>query len=463
MDVSLRRASRPGQLACIVLGLLAGLAALPAAAAEKKSVAEQLLEIMRAKEIIDDAQYEELLEQARAEQAERAAPAVSAAPPAREPEWDVGWRNGFYVNKRDKSIELKFGGLIQNDGAVINESEGLEQEIGGVGTGTEFRRARIFFEGGLYEHLIFKAEYDFAEGTVGLKDVWMGFQAIPWIGRIRAGHMKEPFSLETLTSDRFTTFMERALPEAFAPDRNTGLLVERNFLGERIYFGAGAFANTNDTGFEFENGSNYNTTARLTGLPIFADGGAQVLHVGLSYGHQFRGDGALQYRQRPESHLAPRIVDTGSLNGVSGADLVGGELAGVFGPLNFQAEIMSSFLDRNPGLTNPSFWGAYGQASYFLTGETRNYNAETAVFSRTAPKHPFSISNGTWGAWELAVRFSHIDLTNGNVRGGIANDITGGLNWYPYANMRILLNYIHSQRAGVGDANIVQSRVQVDF
>jgi phosphate-selective porin OprO/OprP len=275
--------------------------------------------------------------------------------------------------------------------------------------------------------------------------------------------MKEPFSLETLTSDRFTTFMERALPEAFAPDRNTGLLVERNFLGERIYFGAGAFANTNDTGFAFENGSNYNTTARLTGLPIFADGGAQVLHVGLSYGHQFRGDGSLQYQQRPESHLAPRIVDTGSLAGVSGADLVGGELAGVFGPLNFQAEIMSSFLDRNPGLTNPSFWGAYGQASYFLTGETRNYNAETAVFSRTVPKHPFSISNGTWGAWEIAVRFSHIDLTNGNVRGGIANDITGGLNWYPYGNMRVLFNYVHSNLAGVGNASIVQSRVQVDF
>ncbi len=445
----------------MLLGTAAGADEAPA----KKSVAEQLLDIMRAKDVIDEQQYQDLLRQAREEQAERAAPppAVASAPPPK-PEWEAGWRNGFYVNKSDNSVRLKFGGRLENDFAVINESRSFADEFGGVGTGTEFRRARIYFEGGLYEHLLFKAEYDFAEGEVALKDGWAGLQAIPYIERIRIGHMKEPFSIEQMTSDRYNTFMERALPDAFVPGRNTGVMVDRTFLGERIYFGGGAFANTNDQGFAFENGANYNVTARLTGLPIFAEKGARVLHVGLNYSHLFRGEGPLGFSQRPESHLAPRFVNTGSIPDVSGADIVGGELAGVFGPVNFQAEVITSFLNRRPeAMSNPTFWGGYGQVSWFLTGETRDYNAQSAAFSRTAPKHPFSIADGTWGAFELAVRYSHIDLDDKGIRGGIGNDITAALNWYLYSNMRLMFNYVQANRNGIGDASIVQSRVQVDF
>lgn len=443
--------------ASLALALL--LATAPAFADERPTVAERLLDILREKELIDDAQYDELLAQAKAERDERAAP----APAKPDPEWKVGWSNGFYFNRSDDSMRLRIGGLVQNDGAVINESRRFDEEIGGVGTGTEFRRARIWFEGGLYEHLIFRTEYDFAEGDPSFKDVWVGFQALPVIGRVRVGHMKEPFSLEQVTSDRFTTFMERALPDAFAPGRNTGILAERNFFGERMYVGAGGFANTDDKGFEFSNGANYNATVRVAGLPIFSEDGARVLHLGLNYSHQFRDAASLRYRQRPEAHLAPYVVDTGAIPGVSGADLVGGEIAAVFGPMSLQSEVMASFLDRQPGLENPSFWGTYVQGSYFLTGETRDYNAESAAFSRTAPKHPFSISKGTWGAFEVALRYSHLDLDGEDVRGGIANDVTGALNWYPYANMRVVLNYVYSHLAGVGDANIVQSRVQVDF
>ena len=445
------------------LMLLALVSSTALAEEVKKSVAEQLLEVMRAKEMIDEQQYQDLLEQARAEQAERVNPPVAAAVDPKKPDWKFDWRNGFNLSNADDSVRMKFGGRIENDFAVVNESNWLENDIGGVGTGTEFRRARIYFEGGLYEYLLFKVEYDFAGGEAAMKDGWVGIQNIPYLERIRIGHMKEPFSIEQMTSDRYNTFMERALPDAFVPGRNTGVMVDRNFLGERIYFGAGAFANTDDFGFEFQNGANYNATARLTGLPIFSEDGDHVLHVGINYSHLFRGDNSLGYSQRPEAHLAPRIVNTGAIPDVSGADVVGGELAGVFGPINFQSEVISSFLNRGQDLSNPSFWGAYGQVSWFLTGETRDYNAQSAAFSRTAPKHPFNLKNGTFGAFELAVRFSHLDLDDETFRGGIVNDITGGLNWYLYSNMRFMLNYVYSRLDGVGDANIVQSRVQLDF
>lgn len=435
----------------------------PAAAAEKKSVNERLLEIMRAKNVIDEEQYQDLLEQARQEEGARGMPAVSAAEPSK-PEWDYGWKNTFYLNKTDGSASLKFGGRIENDWAVVNESSDLERRVGGIGTGTEFRRARLFLEGSVYEHGIFKAEYDFATGESELKDVWIGLQKLPYIERIRIGHMKEPFSLEQVTSDRYVTFMERALPDAFVPARNTGLMIDRNFLGERIYLGVGGFADTDNFGESFDNRAKYNVTARLTGLPIHADEGRQLLHVGVNYSHQFRGGlSSFGYSQRPEARLGPRIVSTGNITGVSGTDLIGGELAGVLGPVNFQSEIVSSFLDRSQGRPDPTFWGAYGQVSWFLTGEARSYNTRDAAFARISPKRSFSVKNGTWGAFELAARYSYLSLDDQGVRGGIVSDVTGGLNWYLFPNLRMMFDYVHSDRHGLGAADIAQTRVQFDF
>jgi hypothetical protein len=122
--------------ASLALALL--LATAPAFADERPTVAERLLDILREKELIDDAQYDELLAQAKAERDERAAP----APAKPDPEWKVGWSNGFYFNRSDDSMRLKIGGYTQNDWAVVNESQRLDERFGGVGTGTIFRRAR---------------------------------------------------------------------------------------------------------------------------------------------------------------------------------------------------------------------------------------------------------------------------------------------------------------------------------
>lgn len=431
----------------------------------KKSVAEQLLEIMRAKNVIDEAQYQDLLEQAKQEAAERRAPAVAAAPPEKtaSPEWDFGWENGFYLTKSDGSVNLKFGGLTQNDFAVVNESRALESLVGGTGTGTEFRRARIQFEGSVYEHAIFKAEYDFADGEPAFRDVWIGLQKLPVAGRVRVGYMKEPFSLEQMNSDRFITFMERGLPDVFVPSRNTGLMIDRTFLDERIYLGVGGFVKTDSFGEGFENGSNDNLTARVTGLPLYVDEGRVLLHVGGSYSHLFRDDAGLTYQQRPESHLAPYVVGTGSMPGVDGVDLAGGEVAAVYGPWHFQSEAIASFVDRSQGLGNPRFWGAYGQVGWFLTGEVRPYETRNATFGRVVPKRPFSIARGTWGGWEVAARYSYLMLDDAGINGGTVSDITGGLNWYLYPNLRMAFNYVFSHRNDVGDASIAESRVQIDF
>ena len=143
-------------------------------------------------------------------------------------EVQVEWKDGMRLETKDKTVRIKFGGRIHYDWAAMSQDSGIRQNLGSLQDGTEPRRARIYLSGVLHEHVDFKIQYDFAGGTTKFKDVYLGLTEIPYLGKIRVGHMKEPFSLEEMTSSNNVTFMERALPSAFAPSRNTGLLISNH-------------------------------------------------------------------------------------------------------------------------------------------------------------------------------------------------------------------------------------------
>jgi phosphate-selective porin OprO/OprP len=96
---------------------------------------------------------------------------------------------------------------------------------------------------------------------------------------------------------------------------------------------------------------------------------------------------------------------------------------------------------------SPSFDGFYVQASYFLTDEHHNYKPSAGAFSRVKPKENFSFGGGP-GAWEVAVRYSELDLDD-RLDGGEVDDITAGLNWYLNPNTRLMWNYIHVDKDNV--------------
>jgi len=356
--------------------------------------------------------------------------------------------------------QIKIGGLIQNDWSAGEGDDGLRALVGELEDGTEFRRARLWVSGKVHERIAYKAQYDFASGVPSFKDVYIELIGIPALGGLRVGQFKEPFSFEELISGSQISVLEHSVAHAFTPSHNTGIALFNTWEDQRITATAGVFRE--DDGFGKSTGDGeYNFTARLTGLPWFDDGKGLV-HFGAAVSRRDPADDMVRYSQRPSQHLAPRFVDTRAIAGVDAAVLAGFEFAAVYGPVPIQAEYLSSHLDA-PSVDDPSFNGYYIQIGAYLTGEHQAYKKSAAVFDRTQPRSDWASENNGVGAIQVIARFSRVDLSDGIVTGGEMEDIVFGLNWLlnPYA--RIMVNYMHANLLGVGNADGVSTRIQVDF
>jgi phosphate-selective porin OprO and OprP len=381
----------------------------------------------------------------------------------------VSWKDGLAYQSADGLFKGKLGGRVHFDIAAFHEDDDVQALVGDIPAAAEFRRARLSLEGeiGLAHPVFFKTEFEFATSDVQLTDVFLGIDKIPFVGRITAGHFKEPMGLEWMTSSKYLTFIERAAPvEAFGPGRNLGVGFSNTELNEHLTYAAGLFADTAENGKLTSLDSNYRMTARVTGLPWYDEEakGARLLHVGVS--GSYIDPGAIQFRSRPEAHLAPRFIDTGTNSpiflGSDHACLVNAEAAVVFGPFSVQGEYYRTWVSA--GNASPTLDGFYVMGTWLITGEHRNYKRSTGAFDRTVPSH--NLTDGGIGAWELALRYSGTDLNDEGVNGGRLNDITGGVNWYLNPNAKIQLNYVNARVdrvAAKGTAHIFQGRFAVDF
>jgi phosphate-selective porin OprO/OprP len=397
----------------------------------------------------------------------------------------VFWRNDLRFQTLDKQVEIRIGGRIQLDWNFYWPDNELEAAFGDPEDRIFFRRARLGIRGTLYDFIQFKAEYDFADEPadgVNFADVYIQFIKIPYVGAITLGQFKVPFGLEELTSSRFITFQERSLTDAFVLAREIGAMFHNEVFDGRMTWALAVTRPEDDFGDTILEGSfsgDYNVTLRLTGLPWMAADN-QLTHVGFAYSFRNPPNNELRYRARPEARIdGLRLVDTGTLM-VREVHQFGFEGAVVYGPFSAQSEFMlalpQSVMTDTPGLDDPTFWAWYMYASYFLTGEHRAY--EGGIFGRVKPKRNLNLKTGGFGAFEVAARFSWIDLDDAfdfdQSTGGKQRDFTFGVNWYPNPNTRVIMNYVYANvdRTIEGDetfdldgsnAHIFQMRFQVDF
>lgn len=373
----------------------------------------------------------------------------------------VSWKEGLRFETEDRSFSLRVGGRLQFDVlADASADRDLETAAGEFNTGVMVRRARIEFSGTIHERVFYSSQFEFGGGTFAFQDSAIGYRGIPWLGTFQVGHFKEPFSLEEMTSDKYITFMERGLPNAFSPSYHTGFQVSDEVLDGRATWAAGSFS---DTGTGSGGGRLGNSmTARVTGAPVLEKETATVVHLGASLQDRRPKNETLSLSARPEARGAPTVARTGSFSAET-ADVIGLEAAVVRGPLSVQAEWMQWDSRHDSGAgpgEDPTFRGWYAFASWFLTGESRPYRGGS--FGRVIPKSDFDGKSGT-GAVELAVRWSALDLTDGAIRGGEVENLTLGVNWYLNPSTRVMVNWVRSDVRGLGDARIVELRFAVDF
>ncbi len=389
-----------------------------------------------------------------------AAPAAESAPKADPSTLRAYWSSGLKLDTADRKFRLTVGGRIHNDWAAFSSAKDVEAVVGPLQDGTEFRRSRLHVTGQIYENVNFKAEYDFAGGA-NFKDVYVGLSDLPVIGNIQAGHFKEPFSLEELTSDNYVTFLERSLVNSFAPSRKTGIMASNELPKQRMTWQLGVFRDTDALGTGSGDGK-YNVTGRITGHPLYQDEGRKLVHLGFAASRRKPLAGLFRLRGRPETHLAPNFVDTGSFSGTT-LNMIDTEFAIVVNRASLQSEYAHVFVNR-PNANRASFSSFYVQGTYFLTGEYRVYETGDGLFGRVKPKRNFEAGPGKgWGAWELTARYSRIDLDDQPIFGGKLQDVTLGMNWYLNPNTKIMWNYVSADRIDVGRADIFQTRFQVDF
>ena len=373
----------------------------------------------------------------------------------------VFWKDSLRLETNDGRNKLRIGGQMHQDWAFSREDSRLENSGLKIEDGTEARRNRAYLSGVLDENFEFKWQMDFAGGDADYRDVYLGVIDFFGLGGIRVGQFKEPFSMEELTSSNSTIFLEHALDNAFVPSRNVGIQWHDQPT-DTSTLAVGYFRDTDSFGTGQEDG-NHAFTGRATLVPFENEDGSELVHLGVSA--SYRGLDAIRISARPEAHLAPRFVDTGSTPlAVDQALLLGGELAALFGPFSLEGEYVWADYEGGNAVPDFTYNGVHVQGTYSLTGERRSYDRKKGLLKTMRPERKFTGKSGSGpGAWELALRYSYLDLDDGLLDFGELQDLTVGLNWYLNNNARIMWNYIHADQRDIGEADILQMRLQLNF
>ncbi len=299
---------------------------------------------------------------------------------------------------------------------------------------------------------------------------------------LTGGYYRPSLTLSDATSDEDITFTER--PSIINVARGIAAGQSRASLGGKSWsdqWFLASYLTGPVAGSQESTLATYPQTGasfRVAGRPI--DTPDVDLHLGFSASDSFHpqkdvtGSQTITLQDLPETHLTfSDLISTGPIPATNAYE-VGPELAVRWRNLLVQGEYIQIGVDR--AVTSPvensqlRFSGAYLDAAWTLTGEPRLYNPSLAAFDSPIPAHPFSLSQHTWGAFELVARYSVTDL-NDRAVAGVPETVTGGvyggeqqvysigLNWYPNDNIRVMLDYdrINVDRLDASGAQIGQN------
>ncbi len=361
-------------------------------------------------------------------------------------------RDGFQLKSADGYYEIRFKGNVQSDARFF------PADSAGLNTDTFFfKTARPIVEGSIGKYFDFRIMPDFGQGQAILQDLYLEANLRPQV-RIRMGKFKSPFGLERLQNETDTLFVERGLPTLLVPNRDTGLQVHGDLWNGAFSYAVGVFngvvdggsSDTDDNSGKDFAGRIFAHPFRLTryellkGLGVGVSGtvgdrSGSLASLGVS---SYKTSGlATFFRYRSDGTLPGTVFGAGTQYRVSPQAYY---YAGRFGLLT-EYVVSSQEVQKgsNAATLRNRAWQA--AASYVLTGENASYRG-------VIPKYALEGGSGGKGAWEIAARFSQLDIddnafplfANPQTAASRAREWAIGLNWYLNRNVKVVLDYDRS-------------------
>jgi phosphate-selective porin OprO/OprP len=374
---------------------------------------------------------------------------------------------GFTIQSEDGNFLLKTGADLQTDVRTFTgkgSSSLLDQIL--------LRRVRPTISGTVYKYIDYFFRPDFGQGSVVIYDAYAQFNYVPHVA-IRAGKFKPGVGLERLQSDDDTSFIERGLPTLLVPSRSIGFQLAGDIIDHRVGYQLGVFNPVPDNSLSDASPSNARDyTARLFATPFQPE---QNVLSGFGFGLGVQG-GSVDGVALPAYKTVGQNTFLSFNSGVTSAGHRTTEAPQAFyyiGPFGILAEDTVTEEDFQKGTArhNIAFRSWQVQASYVLTGEKKSFGSPN-------PKHPFSLANHGWGAWEIAARTGDFRVDQGLFNYGFASltsspnfarEWVAGVNWYLNRILRISVDYGHTNfvdgavNADRAAERVILSRFQINF
>lgn len=396
------------------------------------------------------------------------------------------WKGGPQFDDKDAGFSFKPKGFMQFDAGYVGFPNGERRgTVGGLnfanlGWNTRARRIVFGAEGTLPGGFGYKAEFNFAQGTIDYEDIILTYDLKNKPLQIAIGNFYPYSSLETMTSSRLGSMLERAsFTDAFNYNRRLGIGLQLSDKKADSYLlTAGIFSTPINDSTTFTR-TGWQASIRGVYSPMM---GSTRLHLGANFQHRENNRESLaqQYRTRPLTQITDqRFVDTGNIASKSD-NVVGLEFAAIHKSLHVAAEAQKLWTSQtftpaeitafnlvpntndtipagSVGLnSNPSFSGGYFELGYYLTGETRGYKG--GKWDRTKVLKPFS--DGGWGAIQVNGRVDYVNLSDrvdGSsssvaapfyVNGGKQLGYQASVIWNPIDYLRFMAQFGHVDVTG---------------
>jgi phosphate-selective porin OprO/OprP len=364
----------------------------------------------------------------------------------------------FTFASSDGRFSASFRSLIQFDYGYY--SQGRNPASVDLNSGSNFRRAQFGIVGTAFRNWSYNFTYDFGGSGVE-KNGYIYYAYIQYDGlapfHARIGALTPFVGIEDATGSGDLLFLERASSQD----------VSRNIAGAPGREGIDLFLQGDDyllsvayTGKKATDAATFDAQQALVGRAswlIFNQPDFRwLVDADGTYAYKLPDAAAntalsnvVSFSNGPELSVdAGKTVNTGNMDAAKVGEY-GFETAFEYAGLYGQGSWFHYNVVRRTALPDPDFSGWYALLTYSLTGENHPYDPTTASFRNLRPAHPFG--EGGWGAWEIAARYSNIDLdfrptlstALGGVAGGIQDVITVGLNWYPTNGIKFQLNYLN--------------------